>query len=237
MRRCLRHARRPPRRQGCGDGRPRQRCRGHRQSPLDRGPATYVDCSTVDAHTGEAVGAAVLRATAQTSAGADGPAAASSPPPSPAAGATAATEPSSSSAADPNPPTTPRAAPRTRRHGPPPMARRTHPRRRRPRKLMLQVMMGNIVGSLAEMMALTRASGLDEATILEVLGESAMANPLVAAKGRLMARATTAPTSGVPPAERSPPGATVGGRSGSARAHQRGGEQAVHPGEADGIRR
>lgn len=60
-------------------------------------------------------------------------------------------------------------------------------------KLMLQVMMGNIVGSLAEMMALTRASGLDETTILEVLGESAMANPLVAAKGRLMAEGNYSP--------------------------------------------
>ena len=53
-------------------------------------------------------------------------------------------------------------------------------------KLMLQVMMGNIVGSLAEMMALSKAAGLDEAAILEVLGESAMANPLCKAKGELM---------------------------------------------------
>ena len=29
-------------------------------------------------------------------------------------------------------------------------------------KLMLQIMMGNMVGALAEMMALTRAAGLDE---------------------------------------------------------------------------
>jgi glyoxylate/succinic semialdehyde reductase len=36
------------------------------------GPATYVDCSTVDAATGQAVGAAVLRAAMGTSAGADG---------------------------------------------------------------------------------------------------------------------------------------------------------------------
>ena len=53
-------------------------------------------------------------------------------------------------------------------------------------KLMLQVMMGNIVGSLPEMMALSKAAGLDEAAILEVLGESAMANPLCKAKGELM---------------------------------------------------
>lgn len=36
------------------------------------GPATYVDCSTVDAATGEAVGAAVSAAAMATSAGADG---------------------------------------------------------------------------------------------------------------------------------------------------------------------
>lgn len=54
-------------------------------------------------------------------------------------------------------------------------------------------MMGNIVGSLAEMMALTKAAGLDEGAILEVLGESAMANPLVAAKGQLMRRGDYSP--------------------------------------------
>ena len=53
-------------------------------------------------------------------------------------------------------------------------------------KLMLQVMMGNMVGSLAEMMALSKASGLDERAVLDVLSNSAMGNPLCTAKGKLM---------------------------------------------------
>ena len=60
-------------------------------------------------------------------------------------------------------------------------------------KLMLQIMMGNVVGSLAEMMAMTRASGLDEGSVLDILGESAMGNHLCAAKGKLMQRGDYAP--------------------------------------------
>ena len=60
-------------------------------------------------------------------------------------------------------------------------------------KLMLQVMMGNIVGSLAEMMSLTKASGLDEEAILDVLSNSAMGNPLTTAKGKLMKDKNFAP--------------------------------------------
>jgi glyoxylate/succinic semialdehyde reductase len=60
-------------------------------------------------------------------------------------------------------------------------------------KLMLQVMMGNIVGSLAEMMALTKASGLDEGAILDVLSNSAMGNALCTAKGALMREGNFSP--------------------------------------------
>ena len=154
-------------------------------------PATYVDCSTVDAATGEAVGAAVTTAAATTAAGAD--AAFLAAPVSGGwrdaqsgellflcGGSQAAYEAACGG------------------HGLDVMGRRRWlvgptPGDAARAKLMLQVMMGNVVGSLAEMMALTRAAGLDEGAILEVLGESAMANPLCAAKGQLMRRGEYAP--------------------------------------------
>lgn len=162
--------------------------------PSTAAPATYVDCSTVDADTGEAVGAAVLRATAQTSAGADGTRGGFLA--APVSGGwrdcrdgtllflCGGSQSAYDAACGP--------------HGLDAMGHRRwlvgpSPGDAARAKLMLQVMMGNIVGSLAEMMALTRASGLDETTILEVLGESAMANPLVAAKGRLMAEGNYSP--------------------------------------------
>jgi glyoxylate/succinic semialdehyde reductase len=60
-------------------------------------------------------------------------------------------------------------------------------------KLMLQVMMGNIVGSLAEMLTLTKAGGLDEDILLDALGHSAMGNALTSAKGKLMRDCNYAP--------------------------------------------
>jgi len=53
-------------------------------------------------------------------------------------------------------------------------------------KLMLQIMMGNIVGSLAETIAVTQAAGLDPSQVLDMLNSSAMGNALCAAKGKLM---------------------------------------------------
>jgi len=54
-------------------------------------------------------------------------------------------------------------------------------------KLMLQIMMGNMIGALAETMAVTKASGLDPSQIMDMFNNSAMANPICAAKGKLMA--------------------------------------------------
>lgn len=55
-------------------------------------------------------------------------------------------------------------------------------------KLMLQVMMGSYIGALAEMLALTERAGLDPSQVLEVFNNSAMANPISAAKGAMMTR-------------------------------------------------
>ena len=158
------------------------------------GPSTYVDCSTVDAATSEAVGAAVAAAARATSAGEDGTRGGFLAAPVSGGwrdardgqllflcgGSQAAYEAACGA------------------HGLDAMGHRRWlmgpgPGDAARAKLMLQVMMGNIVGSLAEMMALTKAAGLDEGAILEVLGESAMANPLTAAKGQLMRRGDYAP--------------------------------------------
>jgi len=53
-------------------------------------------------------------------------------------------------------------------------------------KLMLQVMMGSMVASLSETMALASHAGIDPAQVLDMFNHSAMANPLLAAKGKLM---------------------------------------------------
>ena len=53
-------------------------------------------------------------------------------------------------------------------------------------KLMLQVMMGNVVGALGEMVSLSARAGLDQNMILEMLSHSAMGSPLTTAKGKLM---------------------------------------------------
>ena len=87
-------------------------------------------------------------------------------------------------------------------------------------KLMLQVMMGNVVGSLAEMMAMTRASGLDEGSDSRRLRrDAAMGNHLCAAKGRAHAARATSRSElpGVPPAEGPAARAAAGGRPGRAR--------------------
>lgn len=60
-------------------------------------------------------------------------------------------------------------------------------------KLMLQIVMGSYVGALAESLALTQKAGLDPTQILEMLNSSAMANPLMAAKGKLMIEKNYAP--------------------------------------------
>mmetsp|Transcript_26890 Transcript_26890/g.52442 ORF Transcript_26890/g.52442 Transcript_26890/m.52442 type:complete len:295 (+) Transcript_26890:192-1076(+) len=60
-------------------------------------------------------------------------------------------------------------------------------------KLMLQIMMGSMVGALAETLALTERAGLNPAQIMEMLNSSAMANPLCAAKGKLMMDQNYAP--------------------------------------------
>lgn len=53
-------------------------------------------------------------------------------------------------------------------------------------KLMLQVMMGNVVGALGEMVSLSGRAGLDQNMVLEMLSHSAMGSPLTTAKGKLM---------------------------------------------------
>ena len=53
-------------------------------------------------------------------------------------------------------------------------------------KLMLQIMMGSYIGALAEMMALTDKAGVDPSQVLDMFNNSAMANPISAAKGKLM---------------------------------------------------
>lgn len=53
-------------------------------------------------------------------------------------------------------------------------------------KLMLQIMMGTMVGALAETLSLTEKAGLDPSQVLEMYNSSAMANPISAAKGKLM---------------------------------------------------
>ena len=158
-------------------------------------PATYVDCSTVDAATGEAVGAAILDAAASASAAvADGSAGGFLAAPVSGGwrdcrdgtllflcgGRASAFE----AACGP--------------HGLDAMGHRRwlfgeNPGDAARAKLMLQVMMGNVVCALGEMMALTKAAGLDEGAVLEVLKESAMGSPLVNAKGALMRKAEYAP--------------------------------------------
>ena len=54
---------------------------------------------------------------------------------------------------------------------------------------MLQIMMGTMIGSLAETMAIAKGVGVDQATLLDMLGQSAMGNPLIKAKGKLMLEA------------------------------------------------
>jgi glyoxylate/succinic semialdehyde reductase len=54
-------------------------------------------------------------------------------------------------------------------------------------------MMGSMVGALGETLALADKSGLDQSQILDMLGHSAMSNPLCAAKGKLMIDKNYAP--------------------------------------------
>jgi glyoxylate/succinic semialdehyde reductase len=60
-------------------------------------------------------------------------------------------------------------------------------------KLMLQIMMGSMIGALAETLALTEKAGLDPAQVMDMFNSSAMANPISAAKGELMADKTYYP--------------------------------------------
>jgi glyoxylate/succinic semialdehyde reductase len=60
-------------------------------------------------------------------------------------------------------------------------------------KLMLQIMMGSMIGALAETMALASRAGLDESQVLDMFNSSAMANPICAAKGKLMMEAAYTP--------------------------------------------
>lgn len=60
-------------------------------------------------------------------------------------------------------------------------------------KLMLQIMMGTMIGSLAETMAIAKGVGVDQATLLDMLGQSAMGNPLIKAKGKLMLEGSFGP--------------------------------------------
>lgn len=53
-------------------------------------------------------------------------------------------------------------------------------------KLCLQVLMGGVVASLAECHALAEAAGLDTASINDIVAASAMSSPLVRAKSQLM---------------------------------------------------
>ena len=52
-------------------------------------------------------------------------------------------------------------------------------------KLMLQIMMGNVIGALGEMHGLSQRAGLDSDAILEMLSHSAMGSALTTAKGKL----------------------------------------------------
>jgi 3-hydroxyisobutyrate dehydrogenase-like beta-hydroxyacid dehydrogenase len=47
-------------------------------------------------------------------------------------------------------------------------------------------MMGTMIGALAETMAVSEAAGLDPSKVLDMFNHSAMANPICAAKGKLM---------------------------------------------------
>jgi glyoxylate/succinic semialdehyde reductase len=60
-------------------------------------------------------------------------------------------------------------------------------------KLMLQIMMGNVIGALGEMHGLSQRAGLDSDAILEMLSHSAMGSPLTTAKGKLMSSKNFAP--------------------------------------------
>ena len=60
-------------------------------------------------------------------------------------------------------------------------------------KLMLQVLMGSFVAATAETMALAQKAGLDQATLLDMFSNSAMANPICSAKGKLMLSGDFAP--------------------------------------------
>jgi glyoxylate/succinic semialdehyde reductase len=53
-------------------------------------------------------------------------------------------------------------------------------------KLMLQIMMGNMVGALGEMVSLSDRAGLDTDMVLDMLSAGAMGNALTNAKGKLM---------------------------------------------------
>jgi glyoxylate/succinic semialdehyde reductase len=61
-------------------------------------------------------------------------------------------------------------------------------------KLMLQIMMGSMVGALAETLALSEKAGLDPSQVLEMFNRSAMANPISAAKGKMMVSQKFFPT-------------------------------------------
>ena len=53
-------------------------------------------------------------------------------------------------------------------------------------KLMLQIMMGTMIGALAETTAVSEGAGLDPAMILDMFNSSAMGNNICKAKGKLM---------------------------------------------------
>jgi len=53
-------------------------------------------------------------------------------------------------------------------------------------KLVLQVMMGNMIGALGEAMAVADAAGIDADAVGDMLDASAMGNPLIRAKAKLM---------------------------------------------------
>eukprot|EP00277_Geminigera_cryophila_P004854 CAMPEP_0179426110 /NCGR_PEP_ID=MMETSP0799-20121207/12551_1 /TAXON_ID=46947 /ORGANISM="Geminigera cryophila, Strain CCMP2564" /LENGTH=287 /DNA_ID=CAMNT_0021200815 /DNA_START=30 /DNA_END=893 /DNA_ORIENTATION=+ len=53
-------------------------------------------------------------------------------------------------------------------------------------KLMLQILMGSFVAATAETLALAKQAGLDQSKILDMFSHSAMANPICSAKGKLM---------------------------------------------------
>ena len=60
-------------------------------------------------------------------------------------------------------------------------------------ELMLQIMMGNVIGALGEMHGLSQRAGLDSDAILEMLSHSAMGSALTTAKGKLMSSKNFAP--------------------------------------------